>query len=177
MAPFLLAALPALFEAVPKLIKSFTDDGVTVPQRNEQAIGLAMNVAMKALGVPNEQALSEALSSNPGAAAAVRGAIDAAWSQITDLSGIPDARKADVAMTQAEKGFWHSPAFWITLALLPLVYGVTYMVLSGDFSQETKAMVVAAIITGVLGAVTGFWLGTSFGSSRKTELLAQQPKA
>ena len=173
MAPFLLAALPALFEAAPKLVKAFTDDGTTVPQRNLKALEIAVDAAKQAVGASNEQALAEALK-DPQAAAAARQAIDASWAQITDATGIPEARKADAAVTQAEKSFIYSPAFWITLMMMPLVYGVTYMVLAGDFSQETKAMVVSAIITGVLGSVTGFWLGTSFGSSRKTELLASK---
>ena len=57
MAPFLALALPYLFDAVPKLLKTFTDDGVTVPQRNEQAIQIAghkATVMMFGLTKPDE---------------------------------------------------------------------------------------------------------------------------
>jgi membrane protein DedA with SNARE-associated domain len=56
-----------------------------------------------------------------------------------------------------------------------MVYIVVLTVLGimgkNDFATEIKIMVVSAVISGVLGAITGFWLGTSFSSSRKTELL------
>jgi muramidase (phage lysozyme) len=61
-------------------------------------------------------------------------------------------------------------AMWITLALLPLVYMVVAAVLFGEqFSSDMKAMVIGAVVTGVLGAIVAYWLGSSFGSWRKTE--------
>jgi membrane protein YqaA with SNARE-associated domain len=39
-----------------------------------------------------------------------------------------------------------------------------------DWDSDIKAMTVAAVISGALGAITGYWLGTSFSSARKTEL-------
>jgi membrane protein YqaA with SNARE-associated domain len=42
---------------------------------------------------------------------------------------------------------------------------------SVEFTSEIKAMVVSAIVSGVLGGIMGFWMGTSFSSARKTELL------
>ncbi|MFO0454285.1 MAG: hypothetical protein ACK52I_37485 [Pseudomonadota bacterium] len=63
---------------------------------------------------------------------------------------------------------------WITAALMPLVYMVTYIVLTSDsFSQDVKSMVVGAVMLGTLGAVAQFWLGSSYGSSRKTDMLGR----
>lgn len=73
------------------------------------------------------------------------------------------------------------PAFvyagWVTAALLPLVYMVVWRVLTGPFSAEVQSMVVGAVVSGVLSAVTGFWLGSSAGSVRKTELAEGKPSA
>ena len=44
----------------------------------------------------------------------------------------------------------------ITGALLPLVYLTVYYVLTGDFAAEVKSMVVGAVVSGVLGSITGF---------------------
>lgn len=60
----------------------------------------------------------------------------------------------------------------ITAALLPLVYWVTWRVLTGPFPAEVQSMVVGAIVGTGLGSITGFWLGSSASSQRKTELAA-----
>ena len=62
---------------------------------------------------------------------------------------------------------WYSAA--VTAAILPLVYWVTWRVLTGPFSAEVQSMVVGAVVSGGLGAVTGFWLGSSASSQRKEE--------
>lgn len=60
----------------------------------------------------------------------------------------------------------------ITAALLPLVYWVTWRVLTGPFSPEVQSVVVGAVVGSGLGAITGFWLGSSASSQRKTEQAA-----
>ena len=62
---------------------------------------------------------------------------------------------------------WYSAA--VTAAILPLVYWVTWRVLTGPFSIEVQSMVVGAVVSGGLGAVTGFWLGSWASSQRKDE--------
>jgi hypothetical protein len=67
------------------------------------------------------------------------------------------------------------PASWyagtVTAALLPLVYLVVWRVLTGSFSAEVQSMVIGAVVSGVLSSITGFWLGSSAGSQRKTDQL------
>lgn len=174
MAPFLMAALPALFEAVPKLVKTFTTDGQTVPERNVAAVQIAVEAAKQAVGASNEQALVEALKNDPTAAATVRAAVDASWAMITDASGVPEARKADAALTHGEKGFWHSPVFWITMVLLPMIYYVVYAVLTGNFTSDVKAMVIGVVMGTVAGSLITYWFGTTNGSARKTDLLSNK---
>lgn len=62
----------------------------------------------------------------------------------------------------------------ITAALLPLVYLTVYYVLVGDFAAEVKSMVVGAVVSGVLSSITGFWLGSSASSQRKTEIAGEK---
>jgi len=57
----------------------------------------------------------------------------------------------------------------VTAAILPLVYWVTWRVLTGPFSGEVQSMVVGAVVGSGLGAITGFWLGSSASSQRKDE--------
>ena len=169
MPPFLLAALPALLDCVPKLAAIF-GDGSKVSDRNIKAVTLAVDVAKATAGAANEQALVESLK-DPSTAAAVKAAVEGAWFEISQNGdGIPAARQASAAVSD----FWKQPGIWVTVMLMPLVYFVTYKVMTGAFSAEVQSMVIASIISGVLSAVTGFWLGTSFSSARKTELAARQ---
>jgi membrane protein YqaA with SNARE-associated domain len=57
----------------------------------------------------------------------------------------------------------------VTAAIMPLVYWVTWRVLTGPFSGEVQSMVVGAVVGSGLGAITGFWLGSSASSQRKDE--------
>ena len=65
------------------------------------------------------------------------------------------------------------PAMLVTYLLLPLVYAVVGFVLwpGSSYPPEVKTMVITAIVSGVLGTIVGFWMGTSLGSSRKTDAM------
>ncbi len=64
------------------------------------------------------------------------------------------------------------PALWVSAALLPLVYLVVAAVLFDEgWTNDIRAMVVSSIISLVLGSVTGFFLGTSYGSQRRADAM------
>jgi putative chitinase len=175
MGPFIAAALPALISAVPELARMFASGSAT-SERNIKAAEVALNVAKEAIGARNEQELVDQLQRDPEAASQVRQAVKDNWYRLEEVGGgISAARAANLQAAAGDtKGFWHQPAFWITLLLLPLVYFVVARVLLSDsFSDEVRSMVIAAVISGVLSAVSGFWLGTSFSSQKKTDLIAR----
>ncbi len=165
---FALAALPALFEAVPKLLKKF-GDGSSVPERNVAAVQVAIDVAKEAIGARTEQELVEAIKSDPISANAVRIAVEENWGRIDEVGGgIAAAREANVTQSQIEPK--RNLALWVTCLLLPLVYLTVCAVLFRDgWSQDVRAMVVASVVTGLLSGITGYWLGTSFSSAKKDE--------
>lgn len=171
--PFLAAALPALIDAVPKLAKLF-GSGSEVSERNVKAAEMVVGIAKEAIGVRNEQELVETIASDPNAVQAVRDAIDANWGRIDEIGGgIAAARQANIAGAAIPPK--RNMALWITLLLLPLVYITVCAVLFGaDWSQDVKAMVVSSIVTGVLGGIMGYWLGTSFSSAKKDERAVEQ---
>lgn len=170
---FLAAALPSLIEAVPRLARMF-GSGSEVSERNLQAAEAVVGIAKEALGVKNEQELVETLRDNPAAVQTVREAVNSNWGQLDELGGgIAAAREANVAQSTIPPQ--RNMALWVTLMLLPLVYMTVAAVLFLEgWTSETRAMVVAAVISGVLGAITGYWLGTSFSSSKKDELLRKE---
>lgn len=58
----------------------------------------------------------------------------------------------------------------ITVLLLPLVYMIVYATIwvDGFATPDMRAFVAGGIISGLLGSIVGFWLGTSYGSMLKT---------
>lgn len=169
VAPIIAALLPSLLEAIPKLGALFAK--TPNAERNVKAAEVAFAVAKDALGAGNEQEVVERIKADPEALTTVAKAIEENWFGISQEvgGGIPAAREAD---SKANPGndLWHSPAFLVSLLMLPLVYGTVYIVLTGKFSGEVQSMVVAAVVSGVLGSVTGFFLGSSFTAQRKDQL-------
>lgn len=175
MTPFLFAVLPALIDLIPKLGGLFAS-GSETSQRNVKAAEIVVSAAKAAIGAKNEQELLESIQSDPAAAEAVRAAVEAVWYKIDEVGGgIQAARTAnEKSATVGSPGFWEQPAIWVTVFLLPLVYFVVYKVLTGEqFGSEVQSMVIAAVISGILGSITGFWLGTSFSSQKKTDLMTR----
>jgi hypothetical protein len=66
------------------------------------------------------------------------------------------------------------PAVWITVALLLPVYATVGSVLWGEgWSNEIRLQVVTAVLV-VISVVSAYWLGSSSGSQRKTDMLADK---
>jgi hypothetical protein len=173
MPPFIAAALPLIVEAIPKLAKVF-GSGSQVAERNIKAAETVVEIVKTATGAANAQEAVEKIKSDSAALMAATAAVESKWLELTEVGGgVVEARKADFGYSNGR--FWHSPAFWITIALLPLVYIATYAVLlKGGFSSDIQAMVLGAIFGGLLtGGISAFWFGTSASSQRKTELLSK----
>lgn len=168
MLPFLAPALQAVVGIAPELAKMF-GSGSEVSERNIKAAELVVGAAKEALGVKNEQELVETIQKDPAAAATVREAVQAQWYKLEEVGGgVQAARNFNVQQSTIDPK--RNMALWVTGALLPLVYLVVATVLFKDgFSDDVRAMTVAAVISGVLGAITGYWLGTSFSSAKKDE--------
>jgi hypothetical protein len=174
--PFLEAAFSELSKKLPALGEMF-GSGSKVSDRNLAAVELALDVVKGAVGASNEQQAVEIIKADPTQIAIAEAALKAnAWEiQGLDLSGVVEARKADNARIDSKVPFWrNSPAFFVTVLLLPLLYMTVWYTLTGTidggFSGELKAAVVSSIVTGILGGIIGFWLGASFTTSRSRGL-------
>lgn len=173
MAPFVAAVLPSLIDLVPKLGRLFSS-GSETSERNIKAAEIVVAAAKEAIGARNEQELLEQLQTDPTAAAAVRGAIEAKWYEITEVGGgIAAARASNEKYLQpGAAGFWLNPAFWVSVLLLVPLYGLIVDVLfvhPDNYSGELRVQIVTGLLA-VIALVGAYWLGTSFSSQRKTEL-------
>ena len=173
--PFIIPALDAILGVVPSLMNIWNGTGSEVAQRNQAAAQIVVEAVKSTLGARNEQELVEAIKEGtPETVAAVNAAVKSVWYEIsTDSSGIGAAREFNLAQSNIEPK--RNMALLVTIMLLPLVYLVVSAVLFKDgFSDDVRAMTVAAVISGVLGAITGYWMGTSFSSAKKDERLSER---
>jgi muramidase (phage lysozyme) len=175
MAPFIAAAIPALLQAAPALIRIFGNGAQA--EKNAKAAETVAEIAKSVTNSDTVEGAVNAIQADPVMAQTFSSAVQEQWYMLTGEAGgggIEGARKADLARTPIDKP-WLSPALWVAMAILPLVYIVVGAVMFlPDWTMEIKAMVVSSIISLVLGSITGFFLGTSFGSQKKTEMLANR---
>lgn len=167
MAPFILAALPALLEAVPALGKMFTDGKGMTDAKKEAIANVAVDAAKAALGVPNAQAVAEAVQSSPEATKAVQEAVQERWYEITEIGGggIAAARQADKEFIASGARFWQSPSFVALCLMLPLVYMIMGAVIGlygkMDLSAEVTASIITGLVTLIIGSGTGYYFGST----------------
>lgn len=164
---------PLISQLIPQVAKLF--DKKTESPAKLEAAQQVINTIVATTATPNAQAALEKISADPVALQAataavvtqpdimqlleVGGGIERAREQVKEMAALPPQR--NVALIVA--GF-----------LTPLLYIVVIAVtfdLGGAWSDEMRSVVVTAIVTGLLGSITGFFLGSSYGSSRKTDML------
>mgnify|MGYP002141976076 FL=1 len=171
----LLGLINPVLAAVPEVAKIFMDkDGTTVPERNVAAVVKIADVATKALadaGKPaaNMQQVVETLASDPEAKQIVRAAVIDQCMYLVEAGGggIEGARKADLAISGGD--IKHSPSFWVTLALLPLVYLVVGSVVGlwGEkWPSDVRAAIATAIVSLIVGGAAGYYWGQTTSRNR-----------
>lgn len=176
MAPFLAASIPMLIQALPDFAKIFKSPDVA--ERNVEAAVKATEIILQATGATNVQEAAEMVQSDPVAAQTANAALRMSQADLLDImervSNIEEKRISaarDAAATEKPVvGRWKF--IHLLSVLFVLVAGAGgFVVLLGDFSPELKASVVTLMLIGGWNAVQSYWLGSSNGSSIKTEML------
>ena len=171
----LLGLINPVLAAVPEVAKIFMDkDGTTVPERNVAAVVKIADVATKALadaGKPagNMQQVVETLASDPEAKQIVRAAVIDQCMYLVEAGGggIEGARKADLAISGGD--IKHSPSFWVTMALLPLVYMIVGSVVGWwgkEWPSDVRAAIATAIVSLIVGGAAGYYWGQTTSRNR-----------
>jgi lysozyme len=172
--PFLGAALESLFPVVPALIRIFGNSPQA--EKNAKAMDIVVSAAKEATGARNEQDLIEKMETDPEARAAAKEAIESRWHEISEVGGgLEAARKADVAFVAAGSNPLKSPAFIISLALLvmPIMLLVdVFYVHPGAYDGPLRTQIVTGVLM-VIAMIGAYWLGSSFGSAKKTDLMGR----
>lgn len=163
------AVLPSLIEAIPKLGKVF-GSGSEVAERNIKAAELVVETVKAATGAVNAQDAAERVKADPAAAAAAAQAVDAIWYELTEAGGggIEGARKADAAARKAGD-LLQSPSFWVTFALLPLVYLVVGSIVGlwgSEWPSDVRAAIATAVVSMIVGGAAGYYWGQTTSRNR-----------
>jgi putative chitinase len=171
MAPFIAAALPALIEAAPALIRIFGESPRA--EKNAKAAEVVAEIAKRATGETTVEGAVTAIATDPQAAAAYREAVHLSMADLVSLlvqAGEFDEKSRAAALdrnlllSKETGGKW----LWLlgTVAVLVILfsYGITVgvMFLSGStFSDETKAMLLGQIVIFGFGTVLAFLFGSN----------------
>jgi lysozyme len=176
MLPVLGALLPTIIGMIPQLTKVFTD-GTSVTDRNVVVAQKVGELIVDATQSTNLQQAVETMQRDPEALQAATAAVQAQMYDLVEAGGGGIAGARQFAAS-ADSKFFYSPAFWVTVLLMPLLYGTVWIALTSEsgFSNEVRAAIASAVVTGILGAVVGFWLGSSFTTSKSRGLGAEASK-
>jgi hypothetical protein len=168
---------PSILSMIPSIAKLF-DKTMETPAKIT-AVTTVFDQIIKATAQPNLQAAVEAMQADPAVAKKAADAVvtEPSIQGLLEIGGgIEAARAANLEMQQAPRSFLYNPAFWITILLLmfPIMLMVdVFWVHASEYNAELRTQIVTSIL-GVILVISGYWLGTSAGSVRKTDIIAQQ---
>jgi lysozyme len=175
--PVLGALLPTIIGMIPQLTKVFTD-GTSVTDRNIVVAQKVGELIVDATQATNLQDAVETMQRDPDALQAATAAVQSQMFELVEAGGGGIAGARAFAANSDGKQMLYSPAFLVTVMMLPLVYGTCWFVFTSPeaFSNEVRAAIASAIVTLILGGVMGFWLGSSFTTSKSRGLGAEASK-
>ena len=169
MLPFVAAALPALIEAAPALIRAFGDSPTA--ERNAKAAEAVAAVAREVTGQPTVEGAVQAIQSDPAQAAAYREAVHqrlGEWMQTTmqaheaDETSRTAAADRLVRLSAATGGVW----LYLVGAVAALIVVASYVIvavvlLRVGFSGETRALLLGQVVIVGFGTVVAFLFGSN----------------
>jgi len=176
MLPVLAALLPTIVGMIPTLTKVFTD-GTSVTDRNVVVAQQVGDLIVEATKSTNLQDAVEQMQKDPEKLQAATAAVQSQFYELIEAGGGGIAGAREFASKPAGN-VWQNPALLVTAALLPLLYVTIWYVFQNTegFSNEVRAAIASSVVTGVLGSVVGFWLGSSFTVSKSRGLGAEASK-
>lgn len=184
MLPFIAAALPALIQSAPALIRIFGDSPQA--EKNAQAAELVANIAKESTGETTVEGAVNAMQTDPAKAAAYREAVHQSMSDLVamaiQVSEAEDKSRGaaldrNLALGKATGGKW----LWLlgTVAIVVVIasYVITWQVLFGmgvTLSDETKALLIGQIVIFGFATVLAFLFGSNIQSRLRDQSGAQK---
>lgn len=180
--PFIAAALPALIQTAPALIRIFGNSPQA--EKNAQAAELVANIAKEATGESTIEGAVNAIQTDPTKAAAYREAVHQSMGELMnymvqahELDEKSRASAVDRAVTlgQATGGKWLYLLGGIALAVVGMTYWITRDVLfASDFGADTKALLLGQVVILGFTTVLAFLFGSNIQSRLRDQTDAQK---
>jgi muramidase (phage lysozyme) len=170
---------PLIADMIPAVARAF-DRKSDTPAKIEAATKI-IDTIVTATGTANVQQAVEKMQSDPAALLVAKNAVvtEPSIQSLLEIGGgIEAAREANLEMQNAPKSFMFNPAWWISIILLLfpiMLLADVFWVHPDAYNAELRTQIVTSIL-GVILVISGYWLGTSAGSARKTDIIAQQGK-
>jgi muramidase (phage lysozyme) len=178
MAPFIAAALPALIEAAPALIRIFGESPRA--EKNAKAAEVVAEIAKRATGETTVEGAVTAIATDPQAAAAYREAVHQSMADLVSLlvqAGEFDEKSRAAALdrnlvlAKETGGKWLWLLGCVAILVILFSYGITVGVMFADgttFSDETKALLLGQVVIFGFVTVLAFLFGSNI-QNRITE--------
>ena len=174
MAPFIAAAIPALVQAAPDLIRIFGHSENA--ERNAKAAEVVAQIAVESTASQNVQEAVEQVQSSPEQAKAFREAVQENWFALESAmeKSRAAAREFNTAREQMKNVRTVVGRFtfieFLTLILIAFCFvGGGALLYWGKISTATQDNIVMLMVVATLIGVREYWYGSSHGSRMKDD--------
>lgn len=179
--PFIAAALPALIQSAPALIRIFGDSPQA--EKNAKAAELVADIAQKSTGQETTEGAVKAIQTDPEKAAAFREAIHLSMNDLlATLQAVGDLEQKSLSASRQFNASepmmvefpWLKLKFIHVLSLVFVAYAGTFAMLKWDsLTAELKGAVITLMIIAGWNGVRDYWMSSSAGSAEKTRELVK----
>lgn len=181
--PLIIPVALELVKELPNFAKIFTGDK-TVSEKNVEAVVKATDVVIKAVGAQNGQDAIEKIKADPEVKLVANEAVKLNTADLLDAFERVNA--IDQANIKAAREFNATEPFIINTRHLKLKFihllSVVFVVFAGAFvsfhfvalDKALQGAVITLMIIGGWNGVKDYWMSSSAGSARKTELMGDK---
>lgn len=175
----LMNAIPALFNKLPEIASIFKNPNVS--ERNIEAVSRVGQIIIESTGSTNIQQAVERIEESPEAAQAANEALRMNRAELTDMmERINKMHQGNIAAARAhnvEEGFmidtpWFKAKFIHLLSLFFIGFSGAFAWANWvDLTPELKGAIITLMIIAGWNGVRDYWMGSSSGSDKKTDLM------
>ena len=175
----IMGALPKLIGVLPELAATFKNKDVA--ERNVELVTKVGTVLMGSTGATNEQEAVERVLADPQTADEANTALRMSRADLMDTmerfnameqANIRSAREYNTTEPNTINTKWLKLKFIHILSLLFVIFAGTFVsVQFSILSSELKGAIITLMIIGGWNGVKDYWMGSSSGSDKKTEMM------